>query len=357
MAPFAPTLNDLNSVIAILAAFRLPNELALSILDCARYWTEYKVEYTDPIILVDEHWSLDYSAAYPYLHVPVYHGQHEPLKIREIAFTIVSHDQGWTSEQTIGSYETSSWFEASILRPKEAYSSVQEYRSQCTTRRLREMINQSETADSIAAASHIMLPDGSLDLVRRPSSVMEPQRLHCAEMMEVKSEGVKEGECAWYLQGNQVARENSVFEGEMIKRYNVTWGCKANHTQATDEGAGSGEDFIDSLQKDDIICVWARAKVGVESVAEFSMLWVKTRANESAEARMGEPRPRCSGRHPIHDLAHIHDAVSGALADATQPRSTSNDSATNGTLQLMSGGCSRRDLASLDCSERIKPLV
>ncbi|KAF3042242.1 hypothetical protein E8E12_010109 [Didymella heteroderae] len=266
MTPFTPTLDDLKSVITILAVFKLPNELALLVLDHARYWAEYKMESTRPFVLVDEDWVLDYSAAYPYLCVPVLvdvNRQDEPLKIREIAFTVVSHDQGWTTEPTKGTYETSSWFEVSIIRPRQAHSGVQETRFQPMARRLRDMVTRRETADSIIAASRIMLPDGSFDLVRRPSSLMEPQRLHCTEMMEVKSEGVKEGECAWYLQGNEVAREKSVFEGEMIKRYNVCWGSKANPIQVANEGAGSGEDFIDLLQKNDIICVWARAKASV----------------------------------------------------------------------------------------------
>ncbi|KAF3053255.1 hypothetical protein E8E11_005684 [Didymella keratinophila] len=74
-------------------------------------------------------------------------------------------------------------------------------------------------------------------------------------MTEVKSEGVEESKYAWYLHGNEVAREKSVFEGEMIKRYNVTWGCKANPIQVANEGAGGGEDFVDLLQKDDLICL------------------------------------------------------------------------------------------------------
>lgn len=70
-----------------------------------------------------------------------------------------------------------------------------------------------------------------------------------------------EGEHAWYLQSNQVARGVSVFEGEMIRRYRVVWGCKANPVWAGNEGAGSGAEFLDTLKQTDWICVWARAKV------------------------------------------------------------------------------------------------
>jgi hypothetical protein len=70
-----------------------------------------------------------------------------------------------------------------------------------------------------------------------------------------------EGQHAWYLQGNEVARAVSVFEGDYIRRYRVVWGCKDNPTWEGNEGAGRGENFIDSLQDGDWICVWARAKV------------------------------------------------------------------------------------------------
>lgn len=261
MAPFIPTLHDIHKARAILASLRLPNELAFCILDQARYWMELEMESKEHIVLVDGAWSVDYSAAYPYLYVPAYQWPHIPhLKIREVTFTIVSHDQGWTTEDTQGTYRTSSWFEVSIIRPK-AVSTSRRHRLQPGLRRLREMNVRGETVDGVCAASNIMHSSGMVDLVRRPSSTMEPQRSHCTEMMVVKSQGVKEGEHAWYLQGNEVAREKSVFEGEMVKRYNITWGCKENPVQTTSKGAGNGDGFIDNLERDDFICVWARAKV------------------------------------------------------------------------------------------------
>lgn len=136
-------------------------------------------------------------------------------------------------------------------------------------------------------------------MVPRPSSDMEPQRLHCDEMKKItwsvearerqneiyeepsrnprpwnaqasiqKTEMCDErdeGKHSWYLQGNQVAKGTSVFEGEMVKRYHVVWGCAANPTWKGDAGAGSGEAFVDSLQKGDTIVVWSRAKVGCRS--------------------------------------------------------------------------------------------
>ena len=126
-------------------------------------------------------------------------------------------------------------------------------------------------------------------------------------MTEVKSEGVEEGEYAWYVQGNEVGRVNSVFEGEMIKRYNVTWGCKANPIQDANEGAGGGEDFVDLLQKDDLICVWARAKASVWILKIHDFLTIKAGADRMAETRLGESYPWSPSYGPTHDLAHIHD--------------------------------------------------
>ncbi|KAJ4987444.1 hypothetical protein SVAN01_07044 [Stagonosporopsis vannaccii] len=260
MAPFAPTLQDIESALTILASFRLPNELALCILDQAHYWMEVVSSSKEHIVLLDEAWSLDYSAVYPYLYVPAYPWPYERhLKAREITFTIVSHDQGWTTEDTQGTYQTSSWFEVSVIRPK-GVSPALRHLLQPGLRRLREMNSKGETVDGIHTASDIIHSGGVVELVRRPSSAMEPQRMHCTEMMNVTSQDVKEGEHAWYLQGNEVARENSVFEGEMIKRYSVTWGATRSPLQTLSEGAGSGDGFIESLERDDFICVWARAK-------------------------------------------------------------------------------------------------
>ena len=94
MAPFVPTLHDIHKARAILASLRLPNELAFCILDQAHYWMELEIESREHIVLMDGAWSVDYSAAYPYLYVPAYQWPHVPhLKIREITFTVVSHDQ------------------------------------------------------------------------------------------------------------------------------------------------------------------------------------------------------------------------------------------------------------------------
>ena len=127
---------------------------------------------------------------------------------------------------------------------------------------------------NVKAAARAMFPKNELQLVRRPSSDIEPQRLHCSEMVNVTRPGtedpanarvefMKEGEHAWYLQSNEVARGTSIFSGEMVRRYTVVWGSKSSPRWVGNEGTGSGKDFVDSLQKDDWIVVWARAKVSL----------------------------------------------------------------------------------------------
>lgn len=302
MAYLLPMLRDVQRVCTILVSLRLPMELVLCILDEAHYWVEVETSSRDHVILADGAWSLDYSATYPYLYVPAYHKAHAPLlKIREIEFTIVSHDQGWTTEDTQGTYQTSSWFEASIIRPK-GLPLTRHHRG---LRRLRDMHVRGETVDGICAASEIIHSSGMVELVRRPSPTVEPQRLHCAEMINTKSPCVKEGERAWYIQGNEVAREKSVFEGEMVKRYQVIWGCKDNPLHITADGAGNGDGFIDTLEQDDFICVWARVKVSSTTVPLQDSTKPCIALIEPAETRLGESHPWCSDGHSIHDLAFV----------------------------------------------------
>jgi hypothetical protein len=106
---------------------------------------------------------------------------------------------------------------------------------------------------------------------------MEHHRKHCEEMQYVtnptqmrlmldrRGERVEEGKNSWWLQGNLVAKSTSVFEGEMVKRYRVVWGSASNPRSEGNEGAGKGEGFVDSLQKGDIIAIWARVKVSIAS--------------------------------------------------------------------------------------------
>ncbi|OWY55193.1 hypothetical protein AALT_g6796 [Alternaria alternata] len=265
MMPFAPRRRDVHRTRALLHyRLGLPNELVLDILDKARYWVEVKHVNDQTSVLLDEEFSDDFSAALPMLRIVIDRPEiahRETSKLREIEFLIVSHDQGWTTEDTIGTFNTSSWFEVSIVRP----SSPQDHM-------INNMVADSfDDHDYPKSNIHTVIDDmcGNLGFrnALRPSSTIEPQRLHCGEMQAMtflhddpsRPMGI-EGQHAWYLQGNEVARAVSIFEGDYIRRYRVVWGCKDNPTWEGNEGAGRGDDFIDSLKHGDWICVWARAK-------------------------------------------------------------------------------------------------
>jgi hypothetical protein len=110
-----------------------------------------------------------------------------------------------------------------------------------------------------------------MQLVRRPSPEKEHHRLHCEEMinatasnhgpLNLRPQSKKEGEYAWYLQGNEVAKGPSVFDGEMVRRYKIVWSSASTPRWVGNEGSGRGEGFVDALQEGDWILVWARAKV------------------------------------------------------------------------------------------------
>ena len=77
-------------------------ELALIILDFARYWPEITTESVAHRVIRDDDWSLEFSKTHLFLWelFPEEPGKH--VKLKEIEFTIVSHDQGWTTENTTG---------------------------------------------------------------------------------------------------------------------------------------------------------------------------------------------------------------------------------------------------------------
>lgn len=104
---YVPSEHEVREARNIVASLGFPAELVLAILDFARYWPEITNESVVHSVLLDEEWSLDFSAASIYLWAelpqPDARYEDENPKMREIEFTIVSHDQGWTTEDTKGS--------------------------------------------------------------------------------------------------------------------------------------------------------------------------------------------------------------------------------------------------------------
>jgi hypothetical protein len=179
-------------------------------------------------------------------------------------------DQGWTTENTKGTYETSSWFEISVIRDNR--DNHAKHLPPSPHSRRMHVQGSREVCSNICTATLALFPGDEFQLQSRPSLETEPQRIHCAEMINippseqncakhVRPQCEKEGQYAWYLQGNEVARGVSVFSGEMVRRYTIIWGNGSNPRWQGNEGSGNGEGFVDSLQQGDWIVVWARAKV------------------------------------------------------------------------------------------------
>lgn len=271
----APTRLDVQCVRSILRhQCGLPNELVLLVLDHARYWVECVDEHEEYVAILDSEWSHDSSHARLYFHLrpfvpPVSEDElDEEQKIKEIEFLVVSHDQGpgwpYISDSEGESFETSSWTEVSILRPRSI---------SCETTPFLHRVQAPEDSsleplkNIYSATQHDLFLDNYM-LVPRPSREPEPQRLHCTAMQEITydeseslpdshSRATKEGDHAWFLQGNEVGRGTSIFEGEMVPRYRIVWGSTR---WLGNQGTGSGNDFIECLQPGDRICVWIRAK-------------------------------------------------------------------------------------------------
>jgi hypothetical protein len=288
MASFVPRSLDVIHTRALLHyRLGLPVELVLDILDKAHYWVESVSECTRHELLRDPEYFDDFSAALPMLGIcfdrrvnrlvlpPLFMGNNayvpsrETTKLREIEFLIVSHDQGWITDdypkEILFTYKTHSWFEVSILR------STREFELRERNHLEDEVFNGLYVSDiPVQPTIHDVVEDWldgyDFKLVPRPSSETEPQRMHSEDMHEMlySEEGTPlgvEGEHTWYLQGNQVVRGGSIFEGDIAPRYRVVWGCKDNPVWEGNEGAGRGEGFIDSLKDNDWIVVWARTKV------------------------------------------------------------------------------------------------
>lgn len=103
---FVPLERDVREARSIVASLGFPAELVLTILDYARYWPEVMHESIVHHVLLDEEWSTEFSVASIYLWAelpePDSRFRDQKPKMKEIEFIIVSHDQGWTTEDTKG---------------------------------------------------------------------------------------------------------------------------------------------------------------------------------------------------------------------------------------------------------------
>ncbi|KAF9701174.1 hypothetical protein EKO04_000784 [Ascochyta lentis] len=235
--PGEPWVLDYEDVVearALLKGLGLPMELALEILDHAQYWPtrQFSTENGKPVTVVAS--MLRSSAAALCLEFDAFNDPvidslragGEKVKIKAIDFCIRSRDQGWTSEPTRGTFNTSSWLEASILRGVENHATA--FPPSCWL-------------DSVFAS---------------PKSFQEhitPHGWRLVERPEYAEQGPQggEGELAWYLQGNRVATQGR------LEEYDVLW---THEGHEGNEGSGTGDGFLQELKDGDRMLVWARAK-------------------------------------------------------------------------------------------------
>jgi hypothetical protein len=244
--PFVPDYKDVCKTRALLIALNLPMELVLEILDHAQYWPSITWSTPPGCHTTAIARSPQNSHACICIDAPVVSNVmfsniasiEKKVEVKAIEFKIKSRDQGWTSENTHGTFNTSSWLEVSILRPNA---------------------DQTEYADPDADDTYQdiypPLPFPMMSWYNDPRGIQEELNSH-GQMLVKRPEHVSqgpqggEGDLAWYIQGNRVAAP--------LQTYTVVW---TRYGSEGNEGAGTGEGFVKALQKGDAILVWARAKV------------------------------------------------------------------------------------------------
>ncbi|KAJ4290840.1 hypothetical protein N0V90_010035 [Kalmusia sp. IMI 367209] len=231
IAPHTTSYADICVVRAMLESLKLPTELVLEILAFAQY--EPVLEFNNGHRGVAS--AVMGSATSARVCLPAEIMSHKTmrriaspkvtLKVKEIEFNISSKDQGWTSENTRGTFSTSSWLEVSIFRPSTLFTSLSDLDLW-----MKEYNEPQELQGLLQSRGHTLVDARPVEASVGPQGGEPP--------------------IAWYLQGNRVAQRQP--DG-----YRVLW--TPGYFEGN-EGAGSGEGFFDALQEGDSVLVWARAK-------------------------------------------------------------------------------------------------
>ncbi|KAF2272538.1 uncharacterized protein EI97DRAFT_203714 [Westerdykella ornata] len=228
---FRPSFADLHVARAMLQT-KLPTELVLHILEFAQYWPCQVFTMERECQVYASSWSSFGKICFDVEVLPesgLRSFREENVKVKAVEFHITSYEHGWTQ----GPYSTSSWLEVSILRKENPRA--QSLPDQSTVS--RPLISNSQPLQELFQDPQ---DDGhGWIVVERPALAAHyPQ--------------ADEDARAWYLQGNKVADRRP-------RTHTVLWSvfsdeCKGN------EGAGSGQGFLDELRAGDRLVVWARAK-------------------------------------------------------------------------------------------------
>ncbi|KAJ4339869.1 hypothetical protein N0V95_007648 [Ascochyta clinopodiicola] len=244
--PWILGYEDVRKARALLKSLGLPVELVLEILEYAQYWPTRQFSTQNRNSVKAAATMFRSSAAALCLDVDAFHDPiveslrtcGEKVKIKAIEFHIRSRDQGWTSEPTVGTFNTSSWLEASILRGVDNHTVS--FPPSCW---LDSVFTSPESFQDHVAPS-------GWQLVERPGYAEQgPQG--------------GEGDLAWYLQGNRVATQGR------LEEYDVLW---THDGHGDSEGSGTGDGFLQNLKDGDRLLVWARAKTALELPNDFQYL-------------------------------------------------------------------------------------
>lgn len=238
---YTPSYADICIVRAMLKSLKLPTELVLEILAYAEYEPVIAFAGGSRAVLATAHMGAANSAKTclraGVLSADTIHrisGPKVTLRVKEINFDFTSRDQGWTSENTRGSYDTSSWLETSIFRPSSRDVSAKH-------------LDNIDNYDGLNEVQDHLMTRGYGRLIDKPTGQT--------------AIGAQDSEppVAWYLQGNKVCERQNC-------DYQVTW---ASDYSEGNEGAGNGAGFLDALEEGDTIFVWARAKVSTLPVTQI----------------------------------------------------------------------------------------
>ncbi|KAF2704124.1 hypothetical protein K504DRAFT_462716 [Pleomassaria siparia CBS 279.74] len=227
-APWTPSYADVRVARAILKTLKLPTELTLDILDRARYWPTREFGGYAASAQAGARIIGLVNVMSPGIGRELGANKDEVPKIKEIEFNIKSRDQGWTSQGTEGTYNTSSWLEVFILRPRALDEGTHDLAP--------DLVGRNRLYPNIKDFQDTAYKYGWHLISRPPSPEQDPQ---------------SEEEFAWHLQANKVASRDT-------RPYNIVW-AEDGHTG--NEGSGNGEGFVKILQEGDQVVVLGRAKV------------------------------------------------------------------------------------------------
>ncbi|KAI1747636.1 hypothetical protein F4782DRAFT_520236 [Xylaria castorea] len=225
---FNPTVDDVIDVRRILTELGMgmgnhtvPMEIALMILLLASYHPrQSSIKQLEAIYAADEFWrpGPDASIAGLYLTVATLSVPDNVARAKSITFQMRAADQGWADNGGDGTYHNShTWYEASILRPR----------------------SEASTAAALTATD--------MGNFRTPGEARDHLRDHDWDMVE------NNGTVVWRVHNNITACRE-------YRNYRVDW-VRGIPTPVDDPRAiGDGQGFLESLRRDDVIVLWARAE-------------------------------------------------------------------------------------------------